>query len=348
MAEQHRIVYTNIVDTMRHMLVVGMVAMFAVMGYYIWQYNTVKPSAITPAPVKTVSDADVIVHGVELVEYVHERTLWNLWADEASIYSATKKTYLQDVSADFFDTAGVKSLHVISDTGEKDDLSGDITASGNVEADAIAEGVHLKTDELHYNAETQLITSETHVLLIRDNVITEGEGLKSDMHLSNVRILRDVKTALTLPDPLAPPVTIAADALQLDNGTRIATYTGHVVVVQEETEIRADLMRVFLRTTGSGESSADSIERIEVFGDVHVSQAEMMATGEKGEYTAATQMVVLTGTPEKQAYAEDRAANRSMQADLIRVYLETNDFEGDGNVKFSGLSGELPNFAPEP
>jgi lipopolysaccharide export system protein LptA len=103
--------------------------------------------------------------------------------------------------------------------------------------------------------------------------------------------------------------------------------------------MRANLMRVYLNTLGEGDESIEGIDRIEVFGDVHIVQEKMMATGEKGEYIHSTKAVVLTGTPEKQAYAEDAATNRSIQADLIRVDLTTNDFEGEGNVKFSVLSG---------
>lgn len=349
MLPAHRGNYTNLVEKTRSLLVVGMAAMFVVMGYYVWEYNHArKPDRVQPAPVKTVSEADVVVHGVELVEYVHERTLWNLRADEASMYSATKVTHLRNVAADFFDPTGVKSLHVISDSGMKDDVSGNITASGNVEAEALVEGIYLKTDELGYDAKTQFITSPTRVVLTKDNVITRGEGLKTDIHLNNVHILRDVETVLSLPDPLAPPVTIVADTLQLDQGAQIATYTGHVVGMQAAMELRANLMRVFLRNTGAGENSADAIERIEVFGDVSVRQNEILATGATGEYTGASQVVILKGTPDKQAYAEDRAAKRSIQADVIRMSLGTNDFEGEGNVSFSGLSDELPGLMPAP
>jgi lipopolysaccharide export system protein LptA len=111
--------------------------------------------------------------------------------------------------------------------------------------------------------------------------------------------------------------------------------------------MRANLMRVYLDNPDKSGESLEGINRIEVFGDVHVTQEEMMATGEKGEYTHSSQIVVLTGTPEKQAYAEDASTNRSIQADLIRVYLTTNDFEGEGNVKFSTLSEGLPGITQE-
>jgi lipopolysaccharide export system protein LptA len=340
----HRIVYTNTIEKTKHLLLIGIVVMFAVMGFYVWRYE---PPVVKPEPITTVSEADVVVHGVELVEYMHDRTLWQLWAEEASIYSKTKTTHLVDVSADFFDDHGIKSMHVVSDRGIKDDASGNITASGNVEADAVEEGIHLKTEELVYDAETQLITSETHVEITRGNSITEGEGLKSDLHLDKVRILRDVESRLSMPDPLAPPVIIAADALQLNHGAQIATYTGHVVATQGTSEMRANLMHVYLNNPGEGGESLEGINRIEVFGDVRVTQEGMMATGEKGEYTHFSQTVVLTGTPEKQAYAEDAATNRSIQADLIRLYLTTNDFEGEGNVKISVLSGGLPGVTQE-
>lgn len=338
----HKIGYANTREKMKRMLLIGILAMIGVMGYYIWRHNIEKPPRVKPEPIKAVSEADVVVHGVELVEYMHERTLWNLWAEQASIYSKIKETHLQDVAVDFFDANGVKSMHVVSDSGVKDDVSGNITASGNVEAEAIEEGVHLKTEELIYDAEMQLIRSDTQVEITRDNVLTKGNGLKSDLHLEKVRILSDVTSVLGMPDPLAPPLTIVADALQLDHGAQVATYTGHVLVTQDAAEMRANLMRVYLKQLEDGEDAADSIERIEVFGDVHITQEEMIATGEKGEYTSQSQTVVLTGTPEKQAYAENAATYQSIQADLIRVFLTTNDFEGEGNVKFSGIPGALP------
>jgi lipopolysaccharide export system protein LptA len=227
-------------------------------------------------------------------------------------------------------------MHIISDTGIKNDLNGDIWASGNVQADALVEGIRLKTDELAYDAETQLITSSAHVRLTKANIITAGFGLKSDLHLEKVIILRDVETILSHPDPLSPPVVITADTLQLDHSAEIATYTGHVLVTQGTSEIRANLMRVHIQQLSGAENS---IERIDVFGDVRITQDQMLATGDKGRYTSQSQTVILTGTPDQQAHAEDAVSGRSLDADLIRVFLETNDFEGEGNVKFTGVPG---------
>lgn len=343
------IAYTHRIEKLRHALAIGTLIMAVVMGYSIWRYNARRPDRVQPTPVTTVSDADVVVHGVELVEYVHERTLWNLWADEASVYSATKTTHLRTIAADFYDEDGVKSLHLTSDSGVKNDLTGTITASGNVEADALEAGAHLTTDELVYDAATQTISSDTHVELTRANMITAGHGLKTDVHLNRVRILRQVETRLAMPDPTEPPALITADALQLDHGAQRATYTGGVTAVQRDTEMRADRMRVFLGTDDTAEaSSADAIERIEVFGDVVVDRGTVTAMGDNGEYSAASQMLVLHGSPTVQARAEDRAAGQRMQADVIRLNLETNDIAGDGDVTISTLSSDLPGMAAEP
>ena len=95
----------------------------------------------------------------------------------------------------FFDEAG-KSLHVISDEGIKDDNTGNIIALGNVQATAVREGSVLKTQELTYHADTNTITSDRHVIIEQGNLITTGDGLETDLNLSEIRILRNVSTVV--------------------------------------------------------------------------------------------------------------------------------------------------------
>jgi LPS export ABC transporter protein LptC len=186
--------YTMKIARIKQMLLVTIVVMVVIMGYYIRKYP---PNIVEPESIKEVPNADVVVSDFEVSESFHDRVLWELHADIAEVYSDRQETQLEGVEFDFFDEQGNKSMHLISDYGVKDDLTGDITLSGNVQASALYEGTTLKADELFYNAETGKITSDTHVIIERGNIVTEGEGLESDLSLKKARILRNIKTYFT-------------------------------------------------------------------------------------------------------------------------------------------------------
>jgi LPS export ABC transporter protein LptC len=184
------------VEKIKRILLITIGVMTAIMGYYIWLYNMEK-KAVKPEPIRDVTDADVVVNNFEVVETFNDRVLWILHAKVAEVYSSRKETRLKDVEVDFFDENG-KSMHLISDYGVKDDQTGNIIASGNVQATAIQEGSILKTEELIYNAETRKITSEKHVIIEKGAMITEGDGLESDLHLTETKVLRNIMTFFIL------------------------------------------------------------------------------------------------------------------------------------------------------
>ncbi len=85
----------------------------------------------------------------------------------------------------------------------------------------------------------------------------------------------------------------------------------------------------------SAEEAEDNIERIEILGNVRITKENIIVTGEEGEYISSEQKAVIKGTAEKQAHAEDKTTHRILNADIIRVFLATNEFEGEGNVTVS-------------
>ena len=191
------------VEKIKRLLLIGIGCMTIMMVYYIWLYNAEKPH-VKPQFVSLPGEADssddvpnVVVNNIELTETSETRILWTLRAKEAKIYSTRKETLMKDVEVDFFDEQG-KSMSLTSDRGRKDDKTGNIVVSGNVLATSLHEGITLKTSELWYNADTQKITSDKHVIIDRGNMITSGEGLESDMSLEGARILRNVTTSLVV------------------------------------------------------------------------------------------------------------------------------------------------------
>ncbi|MBD3308482.1 LPS export ABC transporter periplasmic protein LptC [candidate division KSB3 bacterium] len=183
------------VEKIKRGLLVTIACMAAMMAYYIWSYNQQK-TPVKPTVTTIKSGADVVVSNVELVEFSENRELWRLQATVAEVYNATKETRLEDVDVDFFDQTGQVSMHLTSDYAVKDDKTGNIIATGNVEATTFKDEATLKTSELVYDAGTNRITSDKPVIIERGNMITTGEGLESDTSLSWAKILRNVTTTL--------------------------------------------------------------------------------------------------------------------------------------------------------
>lgn len=326
------------VERIKRLLLATIGVMIVGMGCYIWVYRAERRT-VKPEQHEQVPDADVSAQDVEVKYLSHDRVLWHLFAKEALVNNATKETRLASIAVDFFDELGMKSLHVVSDRGTKDDQQGNLVATGNVQATAIAKAITLKSEELQYTVQTGLVTSSQHVEIQRNNLVAEGDEFESDLNMRNIRILRNVRTTLTVPEKPEAPVIIVADTLHLDNVAQIATYTGNVRVTQAALQFSAAEMRVAI---SQGQGSQDMIDRVDVFGNVQVQRENLLATGETGEYLPQQELVQLRGTPDKQAYGEDTAQKRSIQADLLKVWLATGDIEGEGRVKTRGGMLSLP------
>ncbi len=193
--------YTTHIEKIKRLLLVTIGVMAASMAYYVWRYNTVEKAEIKPISMEQVSsDADVLASNVELTEIVGERILWILQAKQAKVYNDRKETWLKDVDVEFYDETGQKSLHLVSDEGTKSDKSGNVVATGNVQATSFVEGIILKTSELMYDAGINKIVSDKHVIIERGNLITSGDGLESNLSLTEARILRNVTTSFVSDD----------------------------------------------------------------------------------------------------------------------------------------------------
>lgn len=316
------------VEKIKRMLLITIGVMVVMMGYYVWLYNKEKP-VVAPEPDILETQADVVVNDFNVEETFNEQTLWTLQATVAEVYSAQKETHLQGVNVDFFEE-NENTLHLKSDYGRKDDQTGDITASGNVRVNAIDEGTVLETDEFFYNAETRKITSDKDVTITRENMLITGEGLESDISMSKIIIPRNVITTIKNPKEGASPVIIVSNMLEFDNPAQRITYTGNVIVTQDNIEMRADKMLVYVRRT---EGTGDSIERIETFENVRVTQENKTITGARGEYIDKEQKATIEGTVKEQARAEDKGQQLVHYADMFEFFLSTNKVNARGNVK---------------
>ncbi|HEX4028123.1 MAG TPA: lipopolysaccharide transport periplasmic protein LptA [Rhizomicrobium sp.] len=84
------------------------------------------------------------------------------------------------------------------------------------------------------------------------------------------------------------PINISSDNFQADLNAKSGTYTGNVIVVQGDTKLRANQVRVL---TVNGKA-----DKITANGNVVVdSPASGIATGDNGVYSVGPRVVVMTG-----------------------------------------------------
>jgi len=93
------------------------------------------------------------------------------------------------------------------------------------------------------------------------------------------------------------PIQIESDKLEVRENESIAVFTGNVSVVQGKTLLKSGKMTVHYTQGEGGSTSSGSsdIERLEVEGKVYVKSETQEATGDRGTYDMATEILTLTG-----------------------------------------------------
>lgn len=96
------------------------------------------------------------------------------------------------------------------------------------------------------------------------------------------------------------PIKIDAASLEVRDKDKTATFSGDVQLVQGDTVLTCKTMVVFYNTDTKNVASKDgadskSIRRIEVNGDVVVTQKDQKATADKGLFDMKTNVITLAG-----------------------------------------------------
>jgi lipopolysaccharide export system protein LptA len=101
----------------------------------------------------------------------------------------------------------------------------------------------------------------------------------------------------TATPPPATPIHITADQLVSDTAHRTAEFIGNVKVVQGQTTITADRLKLAYKGGGKSptQTNADSIDTIEAQGHVRMEMDNRVAVGEKAVYTTTDRKLVLSG-----------------------------------------------------
>ncbi|MEP3430120.1 MAG: LptA/OstA family protein [Roseibium sp.] len=100
------------------------------------------------------------------------------------------------------------------------------------------------------------------------------------------------------------PIEIEASELQVEDNSKLATFTGDVVVIQGETRLETQQLKVFYDGNGNGNGEAASagavpaqqeISRLEADGGVYISSKDQTATGDAASFDMAREIMIMTG-----------------------------------------------------
>jgi lipopolysaccharide export system protein LptA len=89
------------------------------------------------------------------------------------------------------------------------------------------------------------------------------------------------------------PIQISADAMQVEQNARTATFTGAVDVVQGDMRLTSDKLVVYYRDQAAADQNA--IYKIDVDGNVHFATTTETASGDTGTYDVDKGVIELHG-----------------------------------------------------
>jgi lipopolysaccharide export system protein LptA len=93
------------------------------------------------------------------------------------------------------------------------------------------------------------------------------------------------------------PIQIESDRLEVIDSESKAIFAGNVNVSQGPTVLKAGRMTVFYATEGGGSAATGSsnIDRLEVEDKVYIKSNTQVATGDRGTFDMATEVLTLSG-----------------------------------------------------
>jgi lipopolysaccharide export system protein LptA len=141
-----------------------------------------------------------------------------------------------------------------------------------------------------------------------------------------------------LPEPAKPagPIHISADRLISDSRQNNAEFSGHVKVVQDQTTIVSDRLKILYKgensdkveNSGQAGINAGSIDAIEAYGNVRIEFDNRVAVGQKAVYTTNDRKLVLTGPDARVTHGSDM-----IEGSTITYYRDNGKVEIVGQVK---------------
>lgn len=141
------------------------------------------------------------------------------------------------------------------------------------------------------------------------------------------------------------PIEIEASELRVEDGNNTATFVGDVVVVQGDTSLKTQRLKVFYAGSGadavgqsggqSGETAVQQrISRLEAAGGVHIVSKDQTARGDAASFDMTREIMVMTGQEVVLSQGPNVVVGKKLTVNLKTG--QANLTAGGGNVSGSG------------
>ena len=120
---------------------------------------------------------------------------WKLYAKWAAMYDAKNTINARDIRVDFYDEQGKKSSELRASQGEINQLTRDMSATGNVRLQT-TEGTRMSTEQMRFLNRTQKVVSDVLVRVEREGNVLTGYGFESDPDLRHYEFKKQVKATV--------------------------------------------------------------------------------------------------------------------------------------------------------
>ncbi len=177
------------------------------------------------------------------------------------------------------------SVTLTADKGEYDKVNNKVKLHDNV-VGSTPDGAKLNTDKLEWDSKIGKIYTESHVVVEKDNISSEGNGATLDPKFKQVEFQKDVlvKQGAT---------TVTCDgALEVDYEKNVATFNKNVKALDERGEIHADKMKILF------DKQTRKLTQIIAEGNVNIIRGKNSTFSQKAVYNFIDGKAVLTGAPQ--------------------------------------------------
>jgi lipopolysaccharide transport protein LptA len=133
------------------------------------------------------------------------------------------------------------------------------------------------------------------------------------------------------------PIEIQSDKLRSENEGKKFIFSGHVVSVWGDLEIKSDILEVYSnpksktgpkKTTEDVGPASQDLDRIIAIGNVDIKKGDRRAKGDRAHYDNKKQIITITGTPHATAWEADNI----IKGGKMIFHLEKDLFEVKGRV----------------
>ncbi|MCD6583169.1 MAG: LPS export ABC transporter periplasmic protein LptC [Candidatus Omnitrophica bacterium] len=211
---------------------------------------------------------------------------WELKGREAKVYQNLVEIF--DMEANYF--LKDRMVNIKADRGKLDKERMCTYLENNVKIKS-SDGFSLFTNSLTWVKKTNLIDTQDKVVLTKDKIRVEAQGMEANTSLEKVDFKKNVK--IQFPKENTPQmITVDCEGpLEIDWHKGEAIFKSQVVVNSEEGRMIADRATVYFVRNNK------SIEKIVAEGNVKIYRDNSVTFAQKATYLNKERKIVLEGRP---------------------------------------------------